>query len=208
MIIKLIMILPIFYSTIFYFHLNNYLREYVTKSDNIIGSLNVLLNSGFVVLFSNLFLNNYISDKFYYNTLLCCTGFYINDIFLKKNNKKELLIKSIHHFISFMGIITFDKYQDQVARLFFTEITNFPLQLRNISKELKFSKKIGTICIIIFYFMFLKMRVIDGNQYKNEVCSKNNIKDCVLVNGIHLLWIYWFCLLNLKIFQVIKYIFL
>ena len=52
--------------------------------------------------------------------------------------------------------------------------------------------------------MFLKMRVINGYEIKNEICSNNNTKDCFLVNGIYLLWIYWFCLLNLKIFQLLK----
>ena len=100
--------------------------------------------------------------------------------------------------------MNFNKYPDLVAKLFFTEITNFPLQIRNISKELNFSKSLGTSCITIFYFMFFKMRVIQGFELKNEVCKHNNTRDCYLVNGIYLLWIYWFCLLNLKIFQVIK----
>ena len=198
------MLLPIFYSTVFYYHLNNFLRENKMRTENIITSLNVLLNSCFVILNSAFFLENYISDKFYYNSLLCCVGFYINDLFFKQNTRKEFLIKSIHHFLSFMGIITFHKYKVIVAKLFLTEITNLPLQIRNISKEINFSKSLGTSCIILFYFMFLKMRVINGYEIKNEICSHNNTKDCFLVNGIYLLWIYWFCLLNLKIFQLLK----
>ena len=99
------MLLPIFYSTVFYYHLNNFLRENKMRTENIITSLNVLLNSCFVILNSAFFLENYISDKFYYNSLLCCVGFYINDLFFKQNTRKEFLIKSIHHFLSFMGII-------------------------------------------------------------------------------------------------------
>ena len=103
-----------------------------------------------------------------------------------------------------MGIITFHNYKVIVAKLFLTEITNLPLQIRNISKEINFSKSLGTSCIILFYFMFLKMRVINGYEVKNEICLHNNTRDCFLVNGIYLLWIYWFCLLNLKIFQLLK----
>ena len=174
------------------------------RTENIITSFNVLFNSCFVILNSAFFLENYISEKFYYNSLLCCTGFYINDLFFKQNTRKEFLIKSIHHFISFMGILTFHNYKVIVAKLFLTEITNLPLQVRNISKEINFSKSLGTSCIILFYFMFFKMRVIDGYELKKEICLNGNTKDCILVNGIYLLWIYWFCLLNLKIFQLLK----
>ena len=56
--------------------------------------------------------------------------------------------------------------------------------------------------------MFLKMRVIDGLELKNGICMYNNTRDCYLVKAIYLLWIYWFGLLNLKIFQLVKSIIL
>ena len=193
------MIFDIIISFNLYYILSSFLK-YKKNSYKIINSINVLINSSLIFIGTTLYLSNYITDNILLKIFNYNLGFYINDLYYNKYTLKEFIIKFIHHFISFNGILVFGDYKIEIAKLFQTEISNIPFQIRNIlyNKQKKYPI-LNTILIIIFYILFFYQRVIQGYYNKNKICEKENTKDCYLVTGIYILWIYWFILINIKV---------
>ena len=201
------MFLNIFISFNFYYILSSYL-EVESYSNKNINSINILINSSLIVLGTSLYLTNFITENNLLRIFHSSLGFYINDLYYSKYTIKEFTIKLIHHFIGFMGILSFNSYKIEIARLFQTEISNIPFQIRNILYNKKKKHPIlNTILIIIFYILFLYQRIIQGYDNRNVICGKNNKRDCILVSGIYLLWIYWFILINIKVSKIIIFMY-
>ena len=194
------MFLNILISFFFYFCFSHYIKINVINSIKLINSINGLINSGCIVISTSLYLTNYISDITQLNILYFSIGFYINDLLLNYlyYNSKQIIVKSIHHFISLMGILSFNNYKIEIAKLFQTEISNIPFEIRNIL-QYKNYPIFKTICIFCFYFSFLYLRIINGYSIVIKVCEKNLLSDCNLVYCIYILWWYLFILINYKI---------
>ena len=193
------MFINILLSYFFYSSLDYYLQT--TKYKKISKSINVLINSGLIVTTTTLFNHNLISEWLTLNILYLSIGFYIDDLLINFYNDRQLILKSIHHFISLMGILTFTSYPTQICSLFQTEISNLPFEIRNILYKQNLQYPIiNTICIIIFYVLFFKLRVIRGYDLTLDICDKEVPSDCFLVSSIYLLWLYWFLLISWKIF--------
>tara|TARA_A100001015_G_C14866555_1_gene662569 strand:- start:331 stop:951 length:621 start_codon:yes stop_codon:yes gene_type:complete len=193
------MFINILLSYFFYSSLDYYLQT--TKYKKISKSVNVLINSGLIVTTTTLFKHNLISEWLTLNILYLSIGFYIDDLLINFYNDRQLILKSIHHFISLMGILTFTSYPTQICSLFQTEISNLPFEIRNILYKQNLQYPIiNTICIIIFYVLFFKLRVIRGYDLTLDICDKEVPSDCFLVSSIYLLWLYWFLLISWKIF--------
>lgn len=197
------MFFNILISVNFYYILSSYL-QLLSYSNKNINSINVLINSSLIVLGTSLYLSNFITENNLLRIFHSSLGFYINDLYYSRYTIKEFIIKMIHHFIGFMGILSFNNYKIEIAKLFQTEISNIPFQIRNILYNKKKKHPIfNTILIIIFYVLFLYQRIIQGYDNRNIICQKNNKRDCILVSGIYLLWIYWFILINIKVSKII-----
>ena len=194
------MFLNILISFFFYFCFSHYIKINVINSIKLINSINGLINSGCIVISTSLYLTNYISDITQLNILYFSIGFYINDLLLNYlyYNSKQIIVKSIHHFISLMGILSFNNYKIEIAKLFQTEISNIPFEIRNIL-QYKNYPIFKTICIFCFYFSFLYLRIINGYSIVIKVCEKSLLSDCLLVYCIYILWWYLFILINYKI---------
>ena len=193
------MFINILLSYFFYSTLDYYIQT--TKYKKISKSVSVLINSGLIVATTTLFNHNMISEWLTLNILYLSIGFYIDDLLINFYNDRQLILKSIHHFISLMGILTFTSYPTQICSLFQTEISNLPFEIRNILYKQNLQYPIiNTICIIIFYVLFFKLRVIRGYDLTLDICDKEVPSDCFLVSSIYLLWLYWFLLISWKIF--------
>jgi hypothetical protein len=192
------MFFNILLSFIGYTSLNFFFKN--TKYEKISNSINILINSSLIVSSTTLYLSDVISDTFQINILYLSIGFYINDLLNTYYNRKQLIIKSIHHFIGLMGILTFNSHTIEICKLFQTEISNLPFEIRNIiyKRNLKYPN-INTICIFIFYGLFFYMRIFKGYGLVSDVCSKEIPSDCFLVTSIYVLWWYWFVLINYKL---------
>ena len=134
------MLLNIVLSLIYYSSFSYIAKNIFNYSQKNINSINIMINSSLIVSSCSLFLTNSIKANIHYNILLCSVGFYINDLILNYinfYNKKILFLKTLHHLISFIGILSFYKYQFIVSKLFQTVISNIPLEIRNIYKNTK-----------------------------------------------------------------------
>lgn len=180
-----------------YLQINNFNQKYIS-------SINIIINSSLTFIFTTLFILDFISDYTILFILNLSKGFYIVDLLQNDYNKKQLIIKSIHHFISIMGVLTFMDYKYEISYLFQTEISNIPYEIRNILKNKNLNyPRLEIFLITVFYSLFLFQRIIYGYYNKNVICEKDNIQDCFLVNCIYILWCYWFILTNNKIMIMI-----
>ena len=201
------MFINILLSYFFYSTLTHYTQK--TKYKNISNTINVLINSSLIVSTTTLYLYNFISELLTLNVLYLSIGFYINDLLINYYNDRQLILKSIHHFIGLMGILTFTSYPIQICSLFQTEISNLPFEIRNILYKQKVKFPIlNTICIIIFYCLFFRLRIMRGYDITLDICDKEVPSDCFLVTSIYTLWCYWFLLISWKIFIKINEVFL
>ncbi len=199
------MFLNILISFFYYFCFSHYIKINVINSIKLINSINGLVNSGCIVISTSLYLTNYISDITQLNILYFSIGFYLNDLLLNYlyYDSKQIIVKLIHHFISLMGILSFNNYKIEISTLFQTEISNIPFEIRNIL-QYKNYPIFKTICIFLFYFSFLYLRIINGYENVIKICEKSLLSDCLLsdcklVYSIYILWWYLFILINYKI---------
>jgi len=196
------MFLNVCFSFLFYYCFSHYIKRNIISCPQVINSLNVLVNSSIISISTTLYLTNCITDYLFVNVLYLSIGYYINELlfnYLYYYNRKQLIIKSIHHFVGAMGIISFYNYKSIIPLLFQTEISNIPFEIRNLLKN-KDYPILKTLCIIVFYFLFLYLRIIKGYYLVIEVCERDIPSDCFLVNSIYILWWYWFVLINYKVF--------
>lgn len=196
------MFLNVCFSFLFYYCFSHYIKKNIINCQQVINSLNVLVNSCIISITTTLYLTNRISEYLFINILYLSIGYYISELlfnYLYYYNRKQLIIKLIHHFTGIIGIISFYNYKSIIALLFQTEISNIPFEIRNLLKNKDYPTS-KTICISVFYFLFLYLRIIKGYYLVIEVCERDIPCDCLSVNSIYILWWYWFVLINYKVF--------
>ena len=181
---------------------------YSYKGQDIKSHLSII-HSSLITVSSILYLNNIIEIECVLANLYFLSSYMLYDTYYNYMiwNKKELIIKSIHHIIAFIGIyvIQSDIYKTIVIKLFLTEIINIPLELRFIAIRYNYNKYyIRTILSCIIYILFLNTRIINPFNDYCEICKTGHWIAFIDFTGVYVLWIYWFVLINKKVIKDIK----
>ena len=171
-----------------------------------------IIHSSLIFLSCWLFINDYIEKSYLIQNFYILIGYFIYDIIYQigTNNKKEFFIRGCHHLIAIGGINHFIKYNNLdiiIADMFLTELVNIPIEIRYMSIRHNFYKNITKpICSIIVYHLFLTTRII--KPYNDFLYVYNSCQQTPLIifaaTAIYILWIYWFILVNIKAYKMIK----
>ena len=193
-------------GTLFYFYIFNQSSNYFSNKDS--KSIITITNSILVFWFCNAYLNNQISIFLLKTVLSFSIGFFLFDIkyLIENETKKEFMIRITHHSIAIIGIYLLNDISIIASKLFLTEIVNLPLEIRFIS--LRRGKScvniIKPICEIAIYVLFLFYRIIYPFKDYVYICSNKPLIYSATFTGLYILWIYWFVLINIKVFKIIK----
>lgn len=172
-------------------------------------SISIMVNSVIISSSSLLFLNSYLDHQGLQNSFQYSLAYFTNDLCFRYwiGEKREYQIKIIHHVLSMIGIYRFPAVGKLIPILYMTELTNIPLETRNILKNLKYNKyNLQEILIFILYISFGYLRIYYQfvyMRYNFKYLNLNN-GDIVALGGIYILWVYWFLFMNLKIYQVFQ----
>lgn len=169
-----------------------------------------IIHSSIIYLSCWLFINEYIDKAYLIHNFQILIGYFLYDIIYQigTNNKKEFFIRSCHHIIGLGGINLFinnNNLEIIISKLFLTELVNIPLEIRYMSIRHNFYPKVTKlICSIIIYYLFLTTRII--NPYNDYLFVYNNgyYLAFSIFTAIYILWIYWFILVNIKAYKMIK----
>lgn len=172
-------------------------------------SVSILTNSFIISSSSFLYLNNYLSYDGMNNAFQYPLAYFMNDLWFRYQigYHRDYKIKVIHHIISTMGIYKFPIVGNLIPLLYLTELTNIPFETRNILKKIKYNKcYIQEILIFILYFSYGYFRIYKQYNFIFQNFRNLNLTyiDTIALVGIYILWVYWYLLLNSKIYQVIK----
>jgi len=156
----------------------------------------------------------HLNDIISVNTILLnyylIVGFFIFDIYyiLHYNIKNELLIKSIHHIISIIGVyaLVYDHSIGYImSKLYLTEIVNIPLEVRYVCIRYNTNKHYyKDIAQVFIYILFLITRIIYPIPDFIYVCKEKPWFYCADYIFIYSLWCYWFIIINSKLYKKIK----
>lgn len=180
------------------FGLTNYI-----KPENA-SSLSIITNSILVSAGSYLFLQNQISFPTMANCFQLTLGFYANEILFNKiyNIQKGSNLKILHHMIGTIAIWRFPYTGIVVPTLFFSEVSNIPLEIRNISKREQFNRYyIQEIMIVLLYLSYFYLRIYRSPfqayyWYQEQIINNFELGT---YSAIYLLWTYWFWKINMVI---------
>ena len=172
-------------------------------------SLSIISNSLVVSSGSYLFLNNYISKITMMNIFQFTLGFFANEFLFKYyyNINKDRTLKIIHHIIATIGIYKFQVRPELMTILFFTEVTNIPLEIRNICKSYNYNRfYIQYVMISLLYVGFAYLRIYLAPVLSIQNYQRNNLSftELNIFLGIYLLWIFWFYKINYIIYRKVK----
>lgn len=165
-----------------------------------------IINCCLITIICYSYLHNYILINTIQNYLYYLIGFFLFDIIYlyKFETRKELCIKAIHHSIAFIGVLIFRNVSIICAHLFLTEIINIPLEVRFIAIRNNYKKKaIKPLMEICTYFFFLIYRIIYPFNNYISVCQTKSLFYCSGFTLIYMLWIYWFILINIKVYNIL-----
>lgn len=204
----MLFLIYLFSGILLNFNIFNYLTEITTKKWNIynVKSLLIIINSISITSICTLFLNNYILLDTIQYYLYYLIGFYIFDLYYLYNyeKKKELYIKLIHHSLSICGVILFKNVPIIATKLLLTEIVNIPLEIRFIAIRNNYKKKaIKPIMEILIYILFAIYRIYYPFKDYCLICRKQPYYYCIIFSMLYILWIYWFILINIKVYKII-----
>lgn len=185
-----------------------YINEFNFKDAKTI--VNVV-HSSIISLACFLYINELITLNtmmIHFNTII---GFFIFDIYyiLHYNIKNELLIKSIHHSLSIVGIIAilYDNTNSIITvKLYLTEIINLPAEVRFVCLRYNYNKyNIKYISLFVIYLLFLFPRIIYPIDDLVYAYYNKPFFFTICFMGIYALWSYWFFItINLKLYKKIK----
>lgn len=170
-----------------------------------------IIHSSIIYLSCWLFINEYIDKAYLIQNFHILIGYFLYDIIYQigTNNKKEFFIRSCHHIIGLGGINLFinnNNLEIIISKLFLTELVNIPLEIRYMSIRHNYYPKVTKlICSIIIYYLFLTTRIINPYYDYIIVYNYNDKLAIVTFTAIYILWIYWFILVNIKSYKMIKY---
>ena len=168
-----------------------------------------IIHSGLITISSILYLNNIIGIDYILTNLYFLSSYMLYDAYYNYmiGNKKELIIKSIHHIIAFIGIYLIQSkiYETMIVKLFLTEILNIPIEIRFIAIRYNYNKYyIRNILSCFIYVLFLITRIINPFNDYCEICKNGDLISFINFTGVYILWIYWFVLINKKVLKYIK----
>ena len=180
------------------FGLTNYIQPENARS------LSILTNSVLVSGGSYLFLQNQIPYSILANCFQLTLGFYANEILFNKiyNIEKGSNLKILHHMIGTIAIWRFPYTGIVVPTLFFSEVSNIPLEIRNISKREKFNRYyIQEIMITLLYVSYFYYRIYKSPFQAYDWYQENMLNNFELGTYIAIfsLWTYWFWKINFVI---------
>lgn len=192
----------------FFFNTNTFLVLRLGKNWNgfntksfltIINSVIISFNC-YIFLQNNKYLN-IVQRNLYYSI-----GFCLFDVIYLYyyETRKELYIKIAHHILASIGTFVFPNIPVIIATLFLTEIVNIPLEIRFIAIRNNYKKKaIKPLMEICTYFFFLIYRIIYPFNNYISVCQTKSLFYCSGFTLIYMLWIYWFILINIKVYNIL-----
>jgi len=185
-----------------------YINEFNFKDAKTI--VNVV-HSSIISLACFLYINELITLNtmmIHFNTII---GFFIFDIYyiLHYNIKNELLIKSIHHSLSIVGIIAilYDNTNSIITvKLYLTEIINLPAEVRFVCVRYNYNKyNIKNISLFIIYLLFLFSRILYPINDLVFVYYNKPLFFSICFMGIYVVWCYWFFIvINYKLYKKLK----
>lgn len=184
-------------------------QQYLKISPPLASSISIMTNSLLVSSSSYLFIQNKITMPTMINSFQFTLAFMANDLWFRKhyNLHHGFWIKVIHHVIAGIGIYHFPRIGMLIPTLFMSEISNIPLEIRNIMRELKFKKygiqgiMIGLLYLSFGYLRIYKLPIYTWNFYQ---MGKMNDLDFFYFGCIYTLWCYWFLFMNYKIAELLK----
>ena len=167
---------------------------------------NIRINSLIHAIISSLggifFLLNIISFNTQKKTVNYSIGYIIFDILIHTVNKKlkdEKYITYFHHSLFYLGTYYYDKYPELYSFMILAEISTIPLNLRFIYKN---NSKLKNIFSILFYINFFIFRILNNLYiYKYVLIDIQLLK--ILLLSFSSLNLYWFYLMNIKLFKVL-----
>ena len=165
-----------------------------------------IINCCLITIICYSYLHNYILINTIQNYLYYLIGFFLFDIIYlyKFETRKELCIKTLHHSIAFIGVLIFGNVSIIGSHLFLTEIINIPLEVRFIAIRNNYKKKaIKPIMEVLVYFLFLIYRIIYPFKHYISICKNSPFYYCINFTLLYILWIYWFILINIKVYNIL-----
>lgn len=166
-----------------------------------------IINSVIISFNCYMFLQNNNYLNIVQTNLYYLIGFSLFDVIYLYyyETRKELYIKIAHHILASVGSFVFPTIPVIIATLFLTESVNIPLEIRFVAIRNNYKKKaIKPLMEICVYFFFLIYRIIYPFNDYISVCQTKSLFYCSVFTSIYLLWIYWFILINFKVYAILN----
>ena len=184
------------------------LINYFQVSPKILDSVSTLTNSMIIANASMLYLNNYIGFDLLNHCFNYSQAYLVYDTIFNYyyNINNNYYTKLFHHTLAICAIFRLPYNTELISLFYLSEYTNFPLEIRNLLINFKYDRfYVREICIVILYYMFLKLRIINPFTYiythYDDFITKYHKIDKILIFLVYNLWVYWFILINKKIYQ-------
>lgn len=165
-----------------------------------------IINSVIISFMCYIYIQNNDYLNIVHTNLYYLMGFCLFDVIYLYyyETRRELYIKIIHHTLASVGTIVFPTIPIMITTLFLTEIINIPLEIRFVAIRNNYKKKaIKPIMEVLIYFLFLIYRIIYPYNDYISVCQNQQISYCISFTLIYMLWIYWFILINIKVYNIL-----
>ena len=191
----------IFSYFLFNLFLYFYLFENSVKTIRFVSLIHAILSSAGGILY----LNNLISQETQQNIVNYSKGYIILDLLvytLSRKLRHEIKITYFHHTLFFIGTQLYNSYPEIYSYAILSEISTIPLNLRFIYKD---NLKAKNIYSIIFYITFFIFRIINILYIQIYLLEKKYLIQS-LMTILYILNLYWFYLINIKLFKILGFI--
>lgn len=191
----------IFSYFLFNLFLYFYLFENSVKTIRFVSLIHAILSSAGGILY----LNNLISQETQQNIVNYSKGYIILDLLvytLSRKLRHEIKITYFHHTLFFIGTQLYNSYPEIYSYAILSEISTIPLNLRFIYKD---NLKAKNIYSIIFYITFFIFRIINILYIQIYLLEKQYLIQ-LLMTILYILNLYWFYLINIKLFKILGFI--
>ena len=191
----------IFSYFLFNLFLYFYLFENSVKTIRFVSLIHAILSSAGGILY----LNNLISQETQQNIVNYSKGYIILDLLvytLSRKLRHEIKITYFHHTLFFIGTQLYNSHPEIYSYAILSEISTIPLNLRFIYKD---NLKAKNIYSIIFYITFFIFRIINILYIQIYLLEKQYLIQ-LLMTILYILNLYWFYLINIKLFKILGFI--
>lgn len=188
------------------------IQQYLKITPPIAASISIMSNSLLVSGSSYLYIQDKITMPTMINSFQFTLAFMVNDLLFRRHYDLQhgYWLKVLHHIIASLAIYRFPRMGSVcflVPILFMSEISNIPLEIRNIMRHLKWKKYgIQGIMIGLLYgsFGYLRIYKIPIICCRNYQMGKVTDLDFFYFGCIYSLWCYWFLFMNFRIYELAK----